>query len=52
MHSGDNKTGVGDGDDELITIDPSAMPSNVVSCVVRPPLQLLSHHSHLSAAGV
>eukprot|EP00656_Telonema_subtile_P024660 TRINITY_DN2683_c0_g1_i18.p1 TRINITY_DN2683_c0_g1~~TRINITY_DN2683_c0_g1_i18.p1 ORF type:complete len:410 (+),score=83.08 TRINITY_DN2683_c0_g1_i18:174-1403(+) len=33
-HSGDNKTGEGEGDDEIVTISPLAMPPNVVACVL------------------
>ncbi|MFZ5968011.1 MAG: TerD family protein [Bacillota bacterium] len=29
IHSGDNKTGIGDGDDEQITVDLSQVPSNI-----------------------
>ena len=29
VHMGDNKTGVGDGDDEVINIDLSAVPANI-----------------------
>ncbi len=34
VHSGDNLTGVGDGDDETITIDLSAVPANVNKCII------------------
>lgn len=33
-HSGDNRTGVGDGDDETITIDTAKVPANVQEIVV------------------
>ena len=33
-HSGDNRTGAGDGDDETIYIDLSRLPANVVSIVL------------------
>lgn len=33
-HSGDNRTGVGDGDDETITIDTTKVPANVQEIVV------------------
>jgi len=34
VHSGDNLTGAGDGDDETITLDLSKIPANVEKCVV------------------
>lgn len=33
LHSGDNRTGEGDGDDEVINVDLSRVPSNVTSLV-------------------
>lgn len=33
IHSGDNLTGVGDGDDEVITVDLTRLPSNVKTLV-------------------
>lgn len=33
-HSGDNRTGAGDGDDETITIDTAKVPANVQEIVV------------------
>lgn len=33
-HSGDNRTGVGDGDDETITIDTAKVPANVQEIVI------------------
>jgi tellurium resistance protein TerD len=33
-HSGDNRTGAGDGDDETITIDVGAVPADVAAIVV------------------
>jgi Uncharacterized proteins involved in stress response, homologs of TerZ and putative cAMP-binding protein CABP1 len=34
VHSGDNRTGQGDGDDETITVDLERLPSNVQSLVI------------------
>ena len=34
MHSGDNKSGIGAGDDEVITIVPQMMPPSVIACVL------------------
>lgn len=33
-HSGDNRTGAGDGDDEVITIDTAKVPANIQEIVV------------------
>ena len=33
VHTGDNRTGDGDGDDEVINVDLSKIPANVVSLV-------------------
>ena len=33
VHTGDNRTGDGDGDDEVINVDLSKVPANVVSLV-------------------
>lgn len=33
LHNGDNRTGDGDGDDEVISVDLSKIPANVVSLV-------------------
>lgn len=33
IHSGDNRTGAGDGDDEVINVDLSRVPSNVTALV-------------------
>merc|ERR1712166_1373542 len=34
MHSGDNKSGIEAGDDEVITIVPQMMPPSVIACVL------------------
>lgn len=34
VHSGDNRTGVGEGDDESITVDLASMPENLTKAII------------------